>query len=75
MEARYRPLPGGGYVLEEGSLLAAEYGGDGRMPADAKVEARPDMTRAKATADRIKAALVTKRPVRPFRRYITKQTP
>jgi hypothetical protein len=42
--------------------LRPEYGGDGRTPADALAEAearvgQPNMTKDKAAADKIKAAL------------------
>ncbi len=64
LEAKVKPLPGGGYVLDQDSLkpLRAEYGGDGRTPADALAEARAmdsqlDPKGAKAAADRIKAQL------------------
>jgi hypothetical protein len=67
LETRYRALQEGGYVLDDGSLkpLRPEYGGDGRMLADALAEARalagqPDPKGAKAAADRIKAALKRK---------------
>ena len=67
MDCRCRPLPGGGYVLDSDSLklLGAEYGGDGRTPADAQpAPPAPDPKGAKAAADRIKAQLGMTEPKR-----------
>ena len=41
MEAKVKPLPGGGYVLSNKPMvpLRPEWGGDGRTPANAEAEA------------------------------------
>ena len=58
LEAKYKPLAGGGYVLDQSQpmrTLRAEYGGDGRLPEPVTPTADPKA--AKAAADKITAAL------------------
>jgi len=63
LEANVKPLPGGGYVLDDSKPmvpLREEWGGDGRTPEP--VTPVPDPKGAKAAADKIKAALPMSEP-------------
>lgn len=63
MDCRMDKLPGGGYVLVEGSLVAlsAEWGGDSRTVETAG-PGQPDPAGARAKAKEIQAALAMTGP-------------